>query len=574
VVQSVEKISKAEAVKQQSRHLRGHLARDLADTATPFDGEGYSLLKFHGIYQGYDRDSATELKQAGNSKHYQFMVRVRIPGGRLTAEQYLALDRIGDAYANGSLRVTTRQSIQFHGIVKSGLKAAMGEINAGLMTTLAACGDVVRTVTTVPAPIRDAIHDRLEADARLLSSELLPRSTAYQEIWVDGEKWSEEQGAEEATDPLYGERYLPRKFKIGLAVPEDNTIDVLTNDLGIVALWEAGELVGYNFFLGGGHGATHNKPETYPRMATAVAFIEPGDFVEAVKAVVRLHRDWGDRGNRRHARLKYVIAERGEDWARERLSEDLGKPLAPCRKMAKFQVPDHLGWHEQGDGKFYLGLPISSGRIIDDPRSKLRMALREIVAEFRVDPILMPSQDIILSEIDPADRDAIEARLHAYGVRFGEDMMPAQRWALACPALPTCGLALTEAERVSDLLVIEIVERMARWGVEQERVSIRITGCPNGCARPYSGDIGIVGRIPGFYSIYVGGDFEGTRLNEVVAERIRLGEVADTLEPLFELYAAQRKPEEGFGDFCHRYGVARLREVVAQARGKTRDAAD
>jgi sulfite reductase beta subunit-like hemoprotein len=309
-------------------------------------------------------------------------------------------------------------------------------------------------------------------------------------------------------------------------------------------------------------------------MATAVAFIEPGDFVEAVKAVVRLHRDWGDRGNRRHARLKYVIAERGEDWARERLSEDLGKPLAPCRKMAKFQVPDHLGWHEQGDGKFYLGLPISSGRIIDDPRSKLRMALREIVAEFRVDPILMPSQDIILSEIDPADRDAIEARLHAYGVRFGEDMMPAQRWALACPALPTCGLALTEAERVSDLLVIEIVERMARWGVEQERVSIRITGCPNGCARPYSGDIGIVGRIPGFYSIYVGGDFEGTRLNEVVAGRIRLGEVADTLEPLFELYAAQRKPEEGFGDFCHRYGVARLREVVAQARGKTRDAAD
>jgi sulfite reductase (ferredoxin) len=484
---SSEKISKAEAIKLQSRHLRGHLARDLADTATPFDGEGYSLLKFHGIYQGYDRDSATELKQAGNSKHYQFMVRVRIPGGRLTAGQYLALDEIGDAHANGSLRVTTRQSIQFHGIVKSGLKAAMGEISAGLMTTLAACGDVVRTVTTSPAPIRDAVHDRLEADARLLSSELLPRSTAYQEIWVDGEKWSEGQGAEEATDPLYGERYLPRKFKIGLAVPEDNTIDVLTNDLGIVALWEHSELAGYNFFLGGGHGATHNKPETYPRMATAVAFIEPGDFVEAVKAVVRLHRDWGDRGNRRHARLKYVIAERGEEWARERLSEDLGKALAPCRPTAKFQVPDHLGWHEQGDGKLYLGLPISSGRIIDDGRTMLRTALREIVAKYGLDPILTPSQDIILSEIDPADRDAIKARLCAYGVRFGADMVPAERWALACPALPTCGLALTEAERVRDLLVAEIVERMARWGVERERVSIRITGCPNGCARPYSG---------------------------------------------------------------------------------------
>jgi sulfite reductase (ferredoxin) len=579
VVQLVEKpagdkTSKAEATKQQSRQLRGHIARDLADTATPFDGEGYSLLKFHGIYQGYDRDTATELKQAGNSKHYQFMVRVRIPGGRLTAEQYLWLDKIGGDYANGSLRVTTRQSIQFHGVVKAGLKAAMGEISAALMTTLAACGDVVRTVTTVPAPIRDKVHDRLEADARLLSSQLLPKTKAYQEIWVDGAPWSEDQGAEEATDPLYGARYLPRKFKIGIAVPEDNTIDVLTNDLGIVALWEGGELTGYNFFLGGGHGATHNKPETYPRMATAVAFIEPGDLVEAAKAVVGLHRDYGDRGNRRHARLKYVIAERGEEWARERLSEDLGKALEPCRPMAKFQVPDHLGWHRQGNGRLYLGLPISSGRIVDDERSHLRTALREIVADYDVDPILMPSQDIILSEIEPADRHAIEAKLRARGVRFGTDMLPAERWALACPALPTCGLALTEAERVSDSMIGEIVERMARWGVEEERVSIRITGCPNGCARPYSGDIGIVGRIPGFYSIYVGGDFEGTRLNEVVAERIRLSEVAEMLDPLFQVYAAGRTPGEGFGDFCHRIGVAKLREVVAQSRGKVKEAAD
>ncbi|MFZ2006373.1 MAG: NADPH-dependent assimilatory sulfite reductase hemoprotein subunit [Stellaceae bacterium] len=587
MVQLVEKISKAEAVKQQSRQLRGHLARDLADTETPFDGEGYSLLKFHGIYQGYDRDSATELKQAGESKHYQFMVRVRIPGGRLKAAQYLALDHIADAYANGTLRVTTRSSIQFHGVVKSGLKAAMGEINAGLMTTLAACGDVVRTVTTVPAPIRDNIHDRLEADALLLSREMLPKSGAYQEIWVDGAQWNddrgnEDQGKDEAPDPLYGERYLPRKFKIGMAVPEDNTIDVLTNDLGIVALWEGPKgdakgdqhLVGYNFFLGGSHGATHNKPETYPRMASAVCFVEPDDLVSAAKAVVRLHRDWGDRGNRRHARLKYVIAERGEDWARERLSEDLGKALEPCRPMPRFEVPDHLGWHEQGDARLYLGLPISSGRIVDDDRSKLRTALREIVAQYDVDPILMPSQDIILSEIDPKDRGAIEKTLRAYGVRFGADLAPAERWALACPALPTCGLALTEAERVSDLLIAEIVERMARWGVERERVSIRITGCPNGCARPYSGDVGIVGRIPGFYSIYVGGDFEGTRLNEVVAERIRLGEVADTLDPLFALYAASRRDGEGFGDFCHRIGVARLRDVLAATRAEPRAAAD
>jgi sulfite reductase (ferredoxin) len=559
-------ISKAEAVKQQSRHLRGNLARDLADTATPFDNAGYSLLKFHGIYQGYDRDTATELKQAGNSKHYQFMVRVRIPGGRLKAAQYLALDKIAGDYADDTLRVTTRQSIQFHGVVKSGLKAAMGEINAALLTTLAACGDVVRTVTTSPAPLRNAIYARLEADARLLGSALLPQTGAYREIWVDGEKWRDGEGADEPTDPLYGERYLPRKFKIGFAVPEDNTIDVLTNDLGIVALWQAGELVGYNFFLGGGHGATHNKPETYPRMATAVAFVEPGDLVEAAKAVVRLHRDWGDRGNRRHARLKYVIAERGEDWARERLSEDLGKNLASCRPMAPLQVPDHLGWHEQGDGKLYLGLPISNGRIADGEGARLRTALSEILARFGCDPILMPSQDIILSEIDAADRGAITQVLREHGVRFAEELLPVERWALACPALPTCGLALTEAERVSDDLIAEIVARMKRWGVERERLSVRITGCPNGCARPYSGDIGIVGRIPGFYSIYVGGDFEGTRLNEVVAERIRLGDVADVLDPLFALFAAQRREGEDFGDFCHRTGIPALQQAIADSR--------
>ena len=370
---AIENVSKAEAIKQQSRQLRGNLARDLADTAAPFDNAGYSLLKFHGIYQGYDRDSATERKQRGDEKLWQFMVRVRIPGGRLTADQYLALDSLSDRYANGSLRVTTRQSIQFHGVVKPGLKTTIAEINHALLTTLAACGDVVRTVTTVPAPICDAVHRRLEDDARRLSTHLLPRTGAYHEIWLDGERLTPDN---EVCDPLYGERYLPRKFKIGLAIPDDNTIDVLTNDLAIVALFDGEKLAGYNFLLGGGHGMTHNKPETYPRLATPVAFVEPDDLLEAAAAVVRLHRDWGDRGNRRHARLKYVIAERGDDWARDRLSEDLGKKLMPCRAMPEFRVPDHLGWHEQGDGSLYLGVPVASGRIVDDGRVLLRSALR------------------------------------------------------------------------------------------------------------------------------------------------------------------------------------------------------
>ncbi len=325
---------------------------------------------------------------------------------------------------------------------------------------------------------------------------------------------------------------------------------------------------GYNFLLGGGHGMTHNKPETYPRLATPVAFVEPGDLLDAAAAVVRLHRDWGDRGNRRHARLKYVIAERGEEWARERLAADLGKPLAPCRAMPEFRVPDHLGWHEQGDGKLYLGIPVASGRVADAGHVRLRSALRDIVARFSCDPILMPSQDIILSEIDPADRAAITALLQAHGVRPAEDLLPVERWALACPALPTCGLALTEAERVQGDIVGAIAARLKRWGLERERLSIRITGCPNGCARPYSGDIGIVGRVPGFYSLYVGGDFEGTRLNTAIAERLDIDELADALDPLFALFAASRAEGEGFGDFCHRVGVGALQQVVAGVRRK------
>jgi len=562
----VQSISKAEAVKQQSRQLRGRIARDLADTASPFDKEGYALLKFHGVYQGYDRDSATELKQRGESKSWQSMVRVRIPGGRLTAGQYLALDALADRHANGSLRITARQSIQFHGVVKPGLKATIAEINAALLTTLAAGGDVVRTVTTVPAPIRDPAHARLEADARRLSSYLLPRTRGYHEIWVEGAPWREEAGVGEKPDPLYGERYLPRKFKVGLAVPEDNTIDVLTNDLAIVALFEGDHLAGYNFLLGGGHGMTHNNPKTYPRLATPVAFIEPEDLLEAAAAVVRLHRDHGDRGNRRHARLKYVIAENGEDWARERLEEYLGKALEPSREMPAFSVPDHLGWHEQGDGRLYLGIPVSSGRVVDSTQSCIRTALREIVERFGCDPILMPSQDIILSEIRPQDRDTIEGVLREHGVPRAEDIAPAGRWALACPALPSCGLALTEAERVRDDIVAGIEARLRHYGLEHERLSIRITGCPNGCARPYTGDIGIVGRMPGFYSLYIGGDFAGTRLNSAVADKVPLHAIAETLDPLFALYASAYAMGEGFGDFCHRIGLPAVQQALAERR--------
>ncbi len=349
---------------------------------------------------------------------------------------------------------------------------------------------------------------------------------------------------------------------------------MLTNDLAIVPIYEGERLAGYDFLLGGGHGMTHNMPKTYPRLASPVAFIGPEDLVEAAAAVVRLHRDHGDRGNRRHARLKYVIAENGEDWARERLEEYLGKKLAPCRPLPPFAVPDHLGWHEQGDGQLYLGIPVASGRIVDNESSQIRTALREIVARFGVDPILMPSQDIILSEIRPQDREAITALLREQGVRLAEDISPAERWALACPALPTCGLALTEAERVRDDIVGAIEQRLARYGLERERLSIRITGCPNGCARPYTGDIGIVGRMPGYYALFVGGDFEGTRLNTPIEDKVALGAIGDALDPLFALYATDRVAGEGFGDFCHRVGLPALRQALARDSKARAHAAD
>jgi len=434
-------------------------------------------------------------------------------------------------------------------VLKRELKETIAAIDASLLTTLAACGDVVRTVTSVAAPIRDAVHRRLEEDARRLSGHLMPRTGAYHDIWLDGERVG---GTDE--DALYGATYLPRKFKIGLATPEDNSVDVLTNDLGIVALFEGDRLRGYNFALGGGLGMTHNNARTFPRLASFVAFVAPEDLLPAAAAVVMLHRDHGDRADRRHARLKYVIAEHGNAWAKARLEEYLGKKLEEPRTTPAFRVRDHLGWHEQGDGRLYLGVPVPSGRV----QGAIRRALREAIERFRLDPIISPTQDLILSNAAPGDRAAIEGVLRASGVALAEDLSPARRWSLACPALPTCGLALTEAERVQHPMISAIEAALARQNLARETLSIRITGCPNGCARPYAGDIGIVGRMPGHYAIHVGGDFASTRLNFLLLDRVAEADVAASLEPLFARFAAERALNEGFGDYCQRMGKEQL----------------
>jgi sulfite reductase (ferredoxin) len=558
-----QQLSGVEAVKAASNGLRGTISEELRDRSTPQVSEAaYGLLKFHGTYEQYDRDTATALKQAGQEKDWQFMVRARIPAGRLTAAQYLAMDALSDQYGNATLRITTRQTIQFHGVAKHDLRATIAEINAMLLTTLASCGDVVRNVIATPAPVRDAVHRTLQDTAAQLSAALLPRTRAHHAIFVAGE----DDAAEAEPEPLYGAAYLPRKFKIGLAHPADNTIDVLANDLGLIAEVVDGQVTGWILCVGGGHGMTHNKPRTYPRLATPVARVRPEDLLRAVQAVVAVERDFGDRKDRRRARLKYVVDDYGLPWIKARIEERFGAPLEDPPALPRLELPELLGWHEQGDGKWWLGVPVPSGRIADDGEVRLRTALREAIGSYGCNPVLTPQQDILLSDVAPADRAGIDRVLREHGVVPAEALTPVARWALACVALPTCGLALAEAERVRAPMVAAIESALERHGLEGERISIRITGCPNGCARPYAGDIGIVGRTPDTYALYVGGDFAGTRLNFQLHERVKQADIADRLEPLFAAFAEARREGEGFGDFCHRLGPNALLGLGPMAR--------
>lgn len=553
--QQAKPLSGVETTKRESRGLRTGLAEDLAAPGGSVTEASYNLLKFHGSYEQYDRDTATPRKQQGLDKEWQFMVRVRAPGGRMTADQYLALDELAGRHANGTLRITTRQGIQFHGIPKGDLKATIAGINRTLLTSMSACGDVVRNVTTTPAPLRDAAHRRLEADAILLSSALLPRSRAHHEIFLDE---AADPAALPEPEPLYGETFLPRKFKIALAHAADNNVDLLINDLGFLAFFDGDRLEGYQVCVGGGLGQTHNRDDTFPRLASPVGFVGPDDLLRAAEAVIRLYRDHGDRTDRKRARIKYLVEDRGVAWIRETLPQYYGGPMAPPRPMPRMRVPELLGWHEQGDGRCWLGVPVPSGRITDEGPARIRTALREAVGRFRADPTCTPQQDVLLTNLDPSVRGELEALLRGHGVVLADALTPLAKWALACPALPTCGLALTEAERVRAPIVAQVEEVMARHGLADERVVLRITGCPNGCARASGAEIGLVGRLPGQYALYVGGDLEGTRLCFKLVERLPEAGIAPALDALFAAFAAGREPGEGFGAFCTRRGEADL----------------
>jgi len=552
--------SKVERIKAQSGGLRGTIARELAGAAPSFTEENVQLLKFHGIYQQEDRDERKAARGTDAPKPYAFMVRTKNPGGYATGPFFLALDALCESYGNGTLRITTRQGFQLHGVHKSGLKEVIATIAESLGSTLGACGDINRNVMAPAAPFAMKPYAIAREAAHAIAELLTPRTAAYVEVWQDGEL----VGTTEAeADPLYKDVYLPRKFKIGVAVPGDNSIDIFTQDIGVVpVLSDVDALLGYDLYVGGGLGMTHRKPATFPRLADRFAFVEPADLLPTVRAIVEVQRDYGDRTNRKHARLKYTIADRGLDWFRCEVERYAGKSLAPYRELPAWEHRDYLGWHEQGDGRLFIGLSVENGRIKDDARTQLRTALRQIVARFDLDLVLTPQQNVLLVDISRAARAPIDAILAEHGVRPVETISLLERHAMACPALPTCGLALAEAERALPAIVDSLERRLRELGLEREPISIRMTGCPNGCARPYMSEVGIVGVSADRYNIYLGGETDSTRLNRIYRELVPTNEIVAVLEPLFARFAADRRANETFGAYCRHAAFA---EAPAEA---------
>ena len=556
-------LSKTEQIKTDSDYLAGKIASELQNSNPYFEENEVQLLKFHGTYQQYNRDTATELKQKGLEKEFYFMIRTKIPAGLLTSKQYIEMDDLTNEFSDPSLRITTRQTIQFHGVLKGNLKKIINTVSTMLLSTYGACGDVVRNVTTIAAPINDQIHNQLRQDALKISSHFLPSSTSYGQIWINGDKY--EYSDKEKKEPIYGKLYLPRKFKIGITIPEDNSVDVLTNDIAIFLIFKKNQLLGYNIAIGGGLGMTHNKPETFPYLAKPLLFCNPLDLIQVLEQIVKIQRDYGDRTNRKHARLKYLVAEEGTKWFKRLIEYKLNKNFDNPLKLNNLKVIDHLGWHEQGDGKWYTGIFISSGRIIDNKNKKIKTGLRNIIKKFNPSVTLSTDQNIILGNINEKDRNIVDQLLKQYSI-VKKKISKVDRWFLACPALPTCGLALSEAERVRDEIIRRVEEILLKHNLQDEKFSIRITGCPNGCARPYAGDIGIVGRAPNLYALYSGGDFEGTRLNKKILDKVSYQDLTQALEQIFLLFKDQRKDNEPLGDFCNRVGTdiqfKKIKEVL------------
>jgi sulfite reductase (NADPH) hemoprotein beta-component len=542
------KLTRNEGLKETHPLLAGTIAETLADsTAERFTEDDYEFLKFHGIYQQDDRDQ----RKAG--KHYILMVRTKFPGGVLTPQQYVICDQLAKEYANNTLRITTRQDFQFHGIVKSNIRQTMKSLNEALISTIAACGDVERNVMAPPTPATSPLVDEVLEEAQKLSNALCPKTPAYHSIWLDGQEVNLNAEANaNFSDPLYGKRYLPRKFKTAFVIPPLNDIDIYTNDLGFVVIAENGKLAGYNLLAGGGLGMSHGNANTFPRLADVIGFITPEHLEAVAKAVLTVHRDFGDRTNRKHARLKYVIHERGVDWFRGEVEQRIGIKLEPARPFQFTKQGDLLGWHQQTNGNHFLGLFVENGRIRDDEGYQLKTGLRRVIERFQPQVRLTASQNILLVNIRAEHRADIKQLLSEHGVSVHNTFSRTRLASMGCPALPTCGLALAESERALPGILTGVEGLLTELGIAEEEIIVRMTGCPNGCARPYMAEIAFVGKGPNKYQIYFGGNEASTRLNWVYKDSVKGEDLLNELRPVLARYVQERQGKERFGDFCHR----------------------
>ena len=547
-----------EDIKAESHRLRGSLLESLADPVTgALREDDQTLIKYHGSYQQDDRDIRDERRRQKLEPAYQFMIRTRTPGGVVTPEQWLKLDAVATRFANHSLRVTTRQAFQFHGVIKRELKATMQAINAALIDTLAACGDVNRNVQVAANPLLSRAHADLYGDAAATSEHLLPNTRAYYEIWLDEERVA---GSGEEEEPIYGDKYLPRKFKIGFALPPVNDVDVYANDLGFIGVLGAdGQLEGYDVTIGGGMGSTHGDAETYPRLANNVGFIPRSALLDVATAVVTTQRDFGNRVLRKRARFKYTIDDHGLEFIVAEIERRAGVAFAAPRAAAFEHNGDRYGWTEGEDGRWHLTLSLPAGRIADRPGAPHLTGLREIANVHRGEFRMTGNQNLVIAGVPAGERKRIDALVRDHGLDAGNRAPTAlARAAMACVALPTCGLAMAEAERYLPDFAARLEPLLERHGLRDAPILVRISGCPNGCSRPYLGEIALVGKAPGRYNLMLGADHRGQRLNTLYRENITEAEIVEALDPLFARYAAGREDGEGFGDFLHRAGIVAL----------------
>ncbi|MEZ5553476.1 MAG: assimilatory sulfite reductase (NADPH) hemoprotein subunit [Pseudomonadales bacterium] len=546
-------VSHVEVVKRNSNYLRGTIAESLADPLTgSIPEDDATLTKFHGTYLQDDRDVRAERTRQKLEPAYGFMVRARIPGGVLSTGQWLQLDALARDHANGAIRATTRQTFQFHGVLKRDMKATMQRIDAMMLTTLAACGDVNRNVMCTPLAEASPVHAAALNTAERLSKHLLPQTGAYHEIWLDGRRVSPAVDEE----PVYGPAYLPRKFKIAVAIPPWNDVDVFAHDVGFIAIEHAGRLTGFNVAAGGGMGASHGEPATYPRLATLLGSCTVEQAVTVAEQIMCVQRDYGDRRDRKHARLKYTIDDHGLDWFKAELQSRLDFTLGPVLPYKFHHNGDRFGWQQDPEGRWHLTLFIPSGRIIDHPDRQLLTGMRELARVHRGEFRFTPNQNLIIAGVAEADRAAIEALAQRHGLDAGADLRQFQRDAMACVALPTCGLAMAEAERYLPDFLSRVGELLERYGLADEPLNIRITGCPNGCARPYVAEIALVGKAPGRYNLMLGGNRVGDRLNVLYRENLSETRILDVLDGMFSRFAQHRQAGEGFGDYVVRAELA------------------